>query len=127
MKMVRISDWPQLQFMGWNRPLDDEFDEETAYLLYKRGWDWHICPEELDDRERDLIKHLIAEFGDGTFDPWGPNPPPSMREKNLSRGQTVSVADQECIAQALLDPPAPALERAVERRSKLLGRNEGDD
>jgi hypothetical protein len=50
-----------------------------------------------------------------------------MREKNLSRGQTVSVADQECIAQALLDPPAPALERAVERRSKLLGRNEGDD
>lgn len=35
----------------------------------------------------------------------------------------LSLADQECFAQALLAPPtpAPALERAFARRSKLLG------
>jgi uncharacterized protein (DUF1778 family) len=34
----------------------------------------------------------------------------------------LSLADQECFAQALLSPskPAPALERAFARRSKLL-------
>lgn len=34
----------------------------------------------------------------------------------------LSLADQECFAQALLTPPppAPALERAFARRSKLL-------
>ena len=34
----------------------------------------------------------------------------------------LSLADQECFAQALLSPPqpAPALERAFTRRSKLL-------
>jgi uncharacterized protein (DUF1778 family) len=34
----------------------------------------------------------------------------------------LSLADQECFAQALLSPPkqAPALERAFVRRSKLL-------
>lgn len=34
----------------------------------------------------------------------------------------LSLADQECFAQALLSPPqpAPALERAFDRRSKLL-------
>jgi uncharacterized protein (DUF1778 family) len=34
----------------------------------------------------------------------------------------LSLADQECFAQALLSPPlaSPALERAFERRSKLL-------
>jgi uncharacterized protein (DUF1778 family) len=34
----------------------------------------------------------------------------------------LSLADQECFAQALLSPPspAPALERAFNRRSKLL-------
>lgn len=35
----------------------------------------------------------------------------------------LSLADQECFAQALLSPPqpAPALERAFARRSQLLG------
>lgn len=35
----------------------------------------------------------------------------------------VSLADQECFAQALLSPPkpAPALKRAFARRKKLLG------
>jgi uncharacterized protein (DUF1778 family) len=34
----------------------------------------------------------------------------------------LSLADQECFAQALLSPPqsAPALDRAFERRRKLL-------
>jgi hypothetical protein len=90
MKLVRIADWPQLKFMGWNMVEDAEVEEEIAYLLYKRGWDWHILPEELDDRERDFIKRLIAEYGDGTFDPWGPNPPPSVREKTFARGRSRS-------------------------------------
>ncbi len=35
----------------------------------------------------------------------------------------LSLADQECFAQALLSPPepAPALQRAFERRRKLMG------
>jgi uncharacterized protein (DUF1778 family) len=35
----------------------------------------------------------------------------------------LSLADQECFAQALLSPPesSPALDRAFNRRSKLLG------
>lgn len=38
----------------------------------------------------------------------------------------LSLADQECFAQALLSPPkpAPALERAFARRSKLLRTDE---
>ena len=37
----------------------------------------------------------------------------------------LSLADQECFAQALLSPPqpAPALERAFARRRKLLARD----
>ena len=45
-------------------------------------------------------------------------------QQAIERAEVVrlSLADQECFAQALLSPPkpAPALERAFARRSKLL-------
>jgi uncharacterized protein (DUF1778 family) len=45
-------------------------------------------------------------------------------QKAIEQSEVIrlSLADQQCFAQALLSPPppAPALERAFERRSKLL-------
>ena len=53
------------------------------------------------------------------------NPSPLQRaQRAIEQAEVIrlSLADQECFAQALLSPPppAPALERAFARRSKLL-------
>ena len=63
-KMIRISDYPQLRFIAWNRPGDDILSDEDAFALYERNWRF-VDQKALDDRELALIERLTNEVGHG--------------------------------------------------------------
>lgn len=59
--LVRLADYPQLRDLAWNR--GDEFiPAKEAFQLYERNWRL-LDANALDDRERALVAHLKAEFG----------------------------------------------------------------
>lgn len=61
---IRISDFPQLRLIAWNRRDNDILDGEEALALYERNWH-HIDQDSLTEKERQLIEDLAKEFGKG--------------------------------------------------------------
>ncbi|MBM5811982.1 MAG: hypothetical protein FJ191_08475 [Gammaproteobacteria bacterium] len=61
--MVRLADYPQLADLAWNRT-DEFIPADEALQLYERNWRF-IEPARLNERERNLIERLRAEFGNG--------------------------------------------------------------
>jgi hypothetical protein len=61
--VVRLSDYPQLRDLAWNRS-EDLIPAKQAFQLYERNWRL-LDHAELDDRERALIARLKTEFGRG--------------------------------------------------------------
>jgi len=59
--VVRLADYPQLGDLAWNR-IDDFIPAKEAFQLYERNWRL-LDLALLDDRERELIARLKAEFG----------------------------------------------------------------
>lgn len=64
--MIRISDYPQLSMIGWNRPHDDLITEAEALAIYERNWEF-VDSNALSANEDALIKHLVERFGNGVF------------------------------------------------------------
>ncbi|TCK31961.1 hypothetical protein B0G84_9077 [Paraburkholderia sp. BL8N3] len=62
--MVRISDYPQLRFIAWNRPGDDVLSDGDAFALYERNWRF-VDQRALDEHERALIERLTNDIGHG--------------------------------------------------------------
>jgi hypothetical protein len=63
--VVRLADYPQLQDLAWNR-VDEFIPAKEAFQLYERNWRF-ILPGQLDERERQLIDRLKAQFGSGVI------------------------------------------------------------
>jgi len=63
---VRLHDYPQLQFIAWNRQKDDFIEEEEAFALYERNWRW-VEEASLSINERMLIERLTQVFGHGVL------------------------------------------------------------
>jgi hypothetical protein len=59
--VVRLADYPQLRDLAWNRS-GELIPAKEAFQLYERNWRL-LDRSALDDRERDLIARLKAEFG----------------------------------------------------------------
>ncbi len=62
--MLRISDYPQLRLIAWNRAADDYLEEREAFGLYEENWRF-IDTEQLASSERALIERLTEEYGGG--------------------------------------------------------------
>jgi hypothetical protein len=63
---VRVSQYPQLRQLCWNRPDDVVVDGETALALYERNWRF-VDHEAITPGEQELLDHLVAVHGNGHF------------------------------------------------------------
>lgn len=63
---IQLADYPQLQFIAWNRPKDDFIEEDEAFSLYERNWRW-VEQDNLSVNERQLIERLTHVFGHGVL------------------------------------------------------------
>jgi len=63
---IKLADYPQLQFIAWNRKKDDFIEEEEAFSLYERNWRW-VERANLSADERRLIERLAHVFGHGVL------------------------------------------------------------
>lgn len=62
--MIRLSDFPQLRMLAWNRPAEVEVDEAEALALYEANWRF-VEPETLNEAEAALLRRLVQEQGAG--------------------------------------------------------------
>lgn len=62
--MIRLSNYPQLQLLAWNRDKAIDLNEEEAFALYEANWRF-VDPESLTETERALIEDLKSRFGKG--------------------------------------------------------------
>lgn len=61
---LRISEYPQLSLIAWNRLNDDFIEEDEALALYERNWRY-VDEANLELKERDLIGRLVKQHGCG--------------------------------------------------------------
>ena len=61
---IRLSEYPQLRSLAWQRKQIDEISPREALALYERNWR-HVDRDALDARERDLVKLLSDALGGG--------------------------------------------------------------
>ncbi len=62
--MIRLSDFPQLRMLAWNRPAEAEVDDAEALALYEANWRF-VEPETLNEAEVALLRRLVQEQGAG--------------------------------------------------------------
>ena len=62
--MIKLSDYPQLSFIAWNRRNDILVTEKEALSLYEANWRW-IEEELLTESEIALIEELVKNVGSG--------------------------------------------------------------
>jgi len=63
--VVRVSEFPQLRDLAWNRA-GDLITAREAFSLYERNWRF-VDVNRLDPRERALIDRLTDTFGAGVI------------------------------------------------------------
>lgn len=63
--MIRITDYPQLKLLSWNRHTDF-IDDDEALALYESNWRF-VDQNNLTDNELKLINHLTIEYGHGVL------------------------------------------------------------
>ncbi|MBA3485864.1 MAG: helix-turn-helix domain-containing protein [Lysobacter sp.] len=61
---LRITDYPQLKRLAWNRPGNDLVTERDALALYERNWRL-VDQEQMSARERELLQRLVQKHGGG--------------------------------------------------------------
>lgn len=64
--MIKLSDYPQLSLIAWNRQTDSFVTEKEALALYEANWRW-IDERTLTPEERKLIEQLIQKVGNGVL------------------------------------------------------------
>ncbi len=64
--MIKISDYPQLSFITWNRRKDILVTEKEALSLYEANWRW-IDEKNLTPEEKQLIEMLVQKVGSGVL------------------------------------------------------------
>lgn len=63
---LRLTDYPQLQLIAWNRSVDALIEDDEAFALYERNWRY-VDEAALLPHERQLIEHLTQAFGHGVM------------------------------------------------------------
>lgn len=63
---IKISDYPQLFLIAWNRDRNGFMDEQDAFHLYESHWRF-VDIEDLSLFEKDFIVRLTNTYGEGVF------------------------------------------------------------
>lgn len=63
-RQIRITDYPQLRRLAWNRPGDEFMDESDALALYERNWRL-VEPQQMPPEEKALLDRLVKRHGGG--------------------------------------------------------------
>jgi len=63
---IKITDFPQLRLIAWNRQEDALIEEEEALALYERNWRF-VDQEHLTSDEQSLIQRLVRDYGHGVL------------------------------------------------------------
>jgi hypothetical protein len=63
-QVIRISDYPQLKTLAWNRDTEALIPSHEAFNLYERNWKF-VNAARLTEPERELVARLVDEFGNG--------------------------------------------------------------
>ena len=66
---LRISEYPQLRLIAWNRRDDDVIGGDEALALYERNW-CYVDRANLTDKEQQLIDRLVVQYGNGVLHVW---------------------------------------------------------
>ena len=61
---IKLTEYPQLRQLCWNRPGDAVVDGETALALYERYWRF-VDVDALEGKERELLDELVRLYGHG--------------------------------------------------------------
>ncbi|HEX4949912.1 MAG TPA: hypothetical protein VFZ34_24815 [Blastocatellia bacterium] len=64
--MIKLSDYPQLSLIAWQRHKDEVITEQEALALYEANWRW-IEEQTLTPKERELIARLKQDVGHGVL------------------------------------------------------------
>lgn len=64
---VAFQDYPELNFIAWDRRHLAGVSEEEAFALYRARWKY-VDETQLTEQERTLIDRLVKTFGGGVFD-----------------------------------------------------------
>lgn len=62
--MLKLSAFPQLRLIAWNRSAGDDISEDEAFALYEANWQ-HLDQAALHLAERQLIERLTRVHGRG--------------------------------------------------------------
>jgi hypothetical protein len=62
--MIKLSNYPQLSLIAWNRHNDSFVTEKEALALYEANWRW-IEEDKLTEQELNLIEELVKKVGNG--------------------------------------------------------------
>lgn len=65
-RQIRITDYPQLRRLAWNRPGDEFIDEGDALALYERNWRL-VEPQRMPPEEQALLDRLVKRYGGGVL------------------------------------------------------------
>ena len=63
---IRLSDFPQLQALGWGTCPQASVSAEEAFALYERNWR-HLDLDAMDAKEKGLVARLTATVGKGVL------------------------------------------------------------
>lgn len=64
--MLKLSEFPELKLIAWNRGEEDDIAEEEAFALYEANWRF-VEQDRLGDTERALIARLTRQYGHGVL------------------------------------------------------------
>lgn len=64
--LIKISDYPQLQMIAFNKHQDNFIDDFAALTLYEENWRF-IEQDDLNSYERDFIHTLFRKYNRGSL------------------------------------------------------------
>ncbi|MBS1810559.1 MAG: hypothetical protein JST84_20505 [Acidobacteria bacterium] len=64
--VIKLSDYPQLSLIAWNRRKESVVSEEEALSLYEANWRW-VDENTLTLVEQKLIEELVQKVGNGVL------------------------------------------------------------
>jgi len=63
---LRLENYPQLKMIAWQRDVNALVEEQEAFALYERNWQY-VEKDALIPEEKYLIHRLTNEFGHGVM------------------------------------------------------------
>lgn len=63
---IKISDYPELRLIAWNRNPNDWIEGAEALALYEANWRY-VDFERMSSKEKYFLNQLVNEYGNGVL------------------------------------------------------------